>query len=93
MGSEMSTPTTAPVGRHSGSEGERTLAAPAADVEDMLAFSRPKHIHGRKTQEFNLTVQLLLKLGPGFARCRIPIFDLRGVRRRFRDLRHVRYRR
>jgi hypothetical protein len=55
------------------------LAAPAADVDDMLAFSRAEHIHGRKTQRFNLTVQRLLKLCPGFARCRIPLVDLRGV--------------
>jgi hypothetical protein len=47
-------------------------------------------IHGRKTQRFNLTVQRFVKLCPGFASSRIPIIDLRGVRRRIKDLRHNR---
>jgi hypothetical protein len=45
----------------------------------MFAFSRAEYVHGRQTQRLNLTVQRILKLCPGFARCRIPIFDLRGV--------------
>jgi len=56
----------------------------------MLAFFQREHIHGRKTQRFNLTVQRLLKLCPGFTRGPIPVFDLRGVRRRFWDLRQIR---
>ena len=46
-----------------------------------------------KTQRFNLTVQRLLKLCPGFARCQYSnVFDLRGALKDVsRDLRHVRF--
>ena len=41
-----------------------------------------------KTQWLDLSIQWLLKLCPCFAGARIPIFDLCGVRRSRRDLRH-----
>ena len=73
---------------YSRSEGQRGLAAAATNVDYMLALSRLQYVYGGKTQWLDLTIQWLLKLRPCFAGARIPIFDLCGVRRSRRDLRH-----
>jgi len=80
--------TSSPLGAACSKASVRGLAAAATNVDYMLALSRLQYVYGGKTQWLDLTIQWLLKLCPCFAGARIPIFELCGVRRSRRDLRH-----
>ena len=71
------------------SESQRRLTATTANVEEVLALGRLQRIYGRKSQVFDLAVEQLVKLRPGVASYRVPVFDLCGVRRELQGFRHV----
>ena len=63
------------------SESQRGLTATTANVENLLALGRLQRVFGRKSQGIDLAVEQLVKLRPGCASYRVPVFDLCGVRR------------
>ena len=71
------------------SESQRRLTATTANVENLLALGRLQRVYGRKSQGFDLAVEQLVKLSPGLASYRVPMFDLCGVRRGLQGIRHV----
>jgi hypothetical protein len=71
------------------SESQRRLTATTANVENLLALGRLQRVYGRKSQGFDLAVEQLVKLSPGLASYRVPMFDLCGVRRGLQGMRHV----
>jgi hypothetical protein len=71
------------------SKSQRRLTATTANVENLLALGRLQRIDGRKSQGFDLAVEQLVKLSPDLASYRVPMFDLRGVRRGLQGIRHV----
>jgi hypothetical protein len=70
-------------------ESQRGLTATTANVENLLALGRLQRIYGRKSQGFDPAVEQLVKLRPGAASYRVPVFDLCGVRRELQGFRHV----
>jgi hypothetical protein len=72
-------------------ESQRGLTATTANVEEVLALGRLQRIDGRKSQAFDLAVEQLVKLRPGVASYRVPVFDLCGVRRELQGFRNVNF--
>ena len=65
------------------------LTATTANVEEVFALGRLQRIDGRKSQGFDPAVEQLVKLRPGVASYRVPVFDLCGVPRELQGFRHV----